>query len=166
MTAEPLLVVGAALVLGGALAAARRLRFAGVARPGRTVGLAVAGTGLLCLVAGLILLGGEGTGAKARAFPATITAELDEGVEVSEEIRVFLDGRDVGIVRVDERRPVSKLALTVDRTGRHEYRLESIRQRKGHPPERARRADRVDIDRDGRLGIFYGPEGEVYLLAL
>ena len=58
---------------------------------------------------------------------ATINATLAPE-EVSEEVRVFLDGRDVGVVHVDEGRPVFDLAVTVDGAGRHAYRLESVRQ--------------------------------------
>jgi hypothetical protein len=148
------------LLVGGLLVAAGAIAFG---RAGRTAGLAIAGTGLMCGVAGLILLGGEGTGAKAGPVRATIRAELEPD-EVSEEIRVFLDGRDAGVVRVDARAPVSDLAVSVDRVGRHAYRLESVRQKKGKRPEQARRTDKVAIADRSRLGIFYGPDGKVYLL--
>jgi len=75
------------------------------------------------------------------------------------------DGRDVGVVRVDARSPTSRLRTTVAATGRHDYRLESVRQVKGRPPERTTGRSEVVIAGKRLLGIYYGPDGKVYLLA-
>ena len=108
MTTALMLVVGGVLVLAGALAGRPQLRAIGLAPLGRSACGAIAATGLLCVVAGLILLGGEGASAKPGPVRATVEAELAPD-EVSEEIRVFLDGRDMGIVRVDKQAPKARL---------------------------------------------------------
>lgn len=165
MPAELLLTVGAVAVVGAALAGQRRVRALGHDRALRTARIALASTGVLCLVSGLILLSGSTAEAPAGPVRVTIEAELAPE-ELSEEVRVFLDGRDRGVVRVDKRSPVSRLAVTVDALGRHDYRLESIRQVRGKPPEKAARRDDVIIDKQAKLGIFFGPEGKVYLVDL
>lgn len=166
MSAELLLLtVGSLLVVLAALAGKRRTRTIGYDRAVRTARVSVASTGVLCLVSGLILLSGSAADAPAGPVRVTIEAELAPK-ELSEEVRVFLDGRDRGVVRVDERSPVSRLAVTVDAIGRHDYRLESTRQVRGKRPEKAARSDDVIIDRQAMLGIFFGPDGKVYLLDL
>src|ERR1044072_9614129 len=93
MTVELALVAtGAGSMLAAALAGSRRVA--------RTARLGVVYVGLLCVVAGLALRGGA-TGSAAPVVSTTIAAQLAPD-ELSEEVRVFIDGRDVGRLRVDE----------------------------------------------------------------
>jgi hypothetical protein len=163
MTADLLLLLlGTVLILAGVLAgtvpggnATRRTW------RGRTPRIVASSAGVLCVAAGLIVLSSDDY--SAGAVRVTITGELAPE-EVSEEIRVFLDGREVGVVKVDERSPKRRVTVTVAKTGRHAYRLESKRQVKGQKPSRVTRNDYVSIGIDSVLGIYYGPEGEVFLL--
>lgn len=163
MTLElALLIAGAVLVVAAALSGRPGMPGTRAWSASPAPRLALAFAGVLSLTAGLILLTSDT--AETGQVRATITAELASD-EVSEEIRVFIDGRDKGVISVDERRPTSRLAVTVDWAGRHRYRLESTRQVKGKQPERAGREDDVVIAAGGRLDIVYSRDGEVYLSA-
>jgi hypothetical protein len=158
-----LLALGAALLAATALACTPQLRAVGLPELGRTPRLSGVAAGVLCVAAGLILLGSADYDSPAGAVRTTIVAELSPG-EISEEIRVFLDGRDVGVVRADARSPKAHLPVTVTRTGRHDYRLRSTVKLRGKPVEVARRSSQVVVGDGSRLGIYYGPDGAVYLM--
>lgn len=148
------LVVGVALVLAGALT--------GRARIGGTARIAIAGVGVLCVVAASILLGSEGRRASGDPVKVTITNELGPD-QVKEEIRVFLDGREVGILEVDEQSPRARVTATVAKPGRYDYRLLARSQVTGKEPTEVSHEDDVFIDNEGRLDIYYDDEGRTYL---
>jgi hypothetical protein len=120
---------------------------------GSATRLGIAGIGLMCVVAAVILLASGGS-AKG-PISATIMCELDPAL-VSDEITVFLDGRSVGIIRVDEHSPRAKLRVTVSKAGRHDYRLRSTRRVKGGELRRVTHTSDVVIDGKHPLLIYYG----------
>jgi hypothetical protein len=163
MTGElVLLLLGAVLILAGALAGRAQVRALRLAQVGRMPRIAAVGTGLLCVVAALILIGSDDYAAPAGPVKVTVSNELGPD-QVSEEIRVFLDGRDVGVVRVDEQSPKASLTVTVAKTGRHDYRTESTSQLKGQKPVKVSHSDNVLIDGKSRLIVYYDDEGRTYL---
>ncbi len=89
----------------------------------------------------LIIVGiGMGTSTPAPAYPKaevgisdnkaslinfSITDQLGEG-QVSEQVRVLIDGKEVGTLKVDSYYPKSTIAVSVPRSGRYSYDLEAI----------------------------------------
>ncbi|MEY2516144.1 MAG: hypothetical protein QOJ89_3502 [bacterium] len=158
-----LLVLGAALMLVAALAGRPRARAIGLAR-GPALRGALAAAGALCVVAAVILRGSDERDVPAGAVTVEITDELGSG-QLSERIRVFLDGRDVGVVTVDERAPKARLSVTVPKAGRFAYRLQSTRQVNGRQPTRVDTTGNVVIDgHSSRLDVFSDDEGKTYLV--
>jgi hypothetical protein len=127
--------------------------------------MAVAGVGLLCVVAALILMGSDDHGTSPGPLKVTIADELGPG-QVSEEITVFLDGRHVGVIKIDQQSPKAQLPLTVAKAGRYDYRLEAKRQLKGKQPVAVSSKGDVVIDGRGHLGIYADPTGKTYLVAI
>jgi hypothetical protein len=163
MTGELLLLLlGAVLILAGVLGGSVPVRVAGLGHMGRTPRFAAAGAGLLCVVAALILIEGDDYVAPAGPITFTIANELGPN-QVFEEIRVFLKGRDVGVVRVDERSPTASLTVTVPKAGRYAYRTESKSQVKGQKPSTDTHDDNVFIDGKSQLVVYYDQEGHTYL---
>lgn len=157
--------MGAALLLVAWFVGRPHAGATGLARIGRTPRLACAGVALLCATAGFIVSGSEEYGIQADPVRVTIAAELAPD-EVSEEVRVILGGRDLGVVRVDKDTPKSRLTTSVAATGRHTYHLESTRQKTGRAPEHVTQSSHVVISAKGRLGVFYHPDNtDVFLLA-
>lgn len=158
MTAELLLLLlGAVLILVGMLAGRIPLRAIG-----RTLRIVAAAGGVLCVVAGLILIGSDGSSVPAGAVRVVITDELGPD-QVREEVRVFLDGRDVGVIKVNEQSPRARLAVTVPKAGRHDYKTQSKIQIKGEALKMANNRGEVIIDGKSPLKIFYDAQGRTYL---
>jgi hypothetical protein len=164
-----LLLLGAALVTGGVIAGvrARRAR-AGRQAPPLRRGLSIAATsaGALCVVAALILLGsdaGDGGGARSGPVTVAITNELGPG-QVSERITVFVDGRRVGTMNIDERVPRARLMVKLASAGTHEYRLESKRRLRGGPPVVASSTGEVNFDGRTSLAVYSDEDGKAFLL--
>jgi hypothetical protein len=93
-----LLLVGAVLILVAARAGGSRA--IGIAPPGAALRLGAATAGLLCVVAAVILMSGDGSRETPGPADVAITNELGPQ-QLSEEIRVFIDGRHVGVLKVD-----------------------------------------------------------------
>jgi len=148
------LLVGVALALTGALA--------GRLRMGQPPRIAIAGVGMLCVVAASILLASEDPRASVGPVRVTIVNELGPD-QVREKISVFLDGRNIGVLEVDERSPRARVTATVAKTGRYDYRLVARSQVTGRAPTEVSHEDDVFIDADGRLDIYYDDEGRTYL---
>jgi len=148
------LLVGVALVLAGAVI--------GRAGIGRTVRVALAGVGVLCVVAAGILLGSEDPPASVGPVKVTIANQLGPD-QISEQIRVFLDGRHVGVLTVNKQSPRARLTATVAKTGRYEYRLVAHSQVTGKRPTVVSHEDDVFIDAEGRVEVYYDDEGRTYL---
>jgi hypothetical protein len=165
MTAELLLfLVGAALIFVAVFAGRREARAIGLARVGRTLRGAVAGVGVLCVVAALILTGSDDSVAPAGPVRVAIVDELGSG-QVSERIRVFLDGRDLGVVKVDRQTPKARLIATVPAAGRYDYVLQAVRQLQGHQPTKISNKGDVVIDGESsRLDMFSDSEGKSFLV--
>lgn len=149
MSAVVLLVVGAVLLVVGAVGG----RWRASARVGSTTRLAIAGVGLMCVVAAVILLA-SGEPEKG-PVTATIMCELHRDL-VSDEIIVFLNGRSVGVIKVDQRSPKAQLKVTVAKAGRHDYRLQSTRRVKGGELKRVSHTSDLVIDGKHPLLIYYG----------
>lgn len=164
MTAESvLLLLGAALMFVALLAGRARARAIGPARAGPALRGALAAAGVLCVVAALILLSTDDGHVPAGAVSVEITDELSSH-QVSERIKVFLDGRDVGVVEVDEHAPKARLSVTVPKAGRYAYRLEAQRQVNGRKPTKVQSDGNVVIDgHSSRLDVFSNPKGETFL---
>jgi hypothetical protein len=158
-----LLVLGAALMLVAALAGRPRARAIGLARAGRAARGALAATAVLCVVAAVILRGSDERDVPAGPITVEITDDLIPG-QLSERIRVFLDGHDVGVVAVDERAPKARLSVTVPKAGRFAYTLQSTRQVNGRQPTRVDTTGDVVIDgHSSRLDVLSDDEGNTFL---
>lgn len=164
MTGELLLLlVGAGLILTGVLAGRPRGRGIRLAQVGRTPRVALAGAGLACLVAALMLMGSDGSGAQTRPITVAITDELGAD-QIREEIRVFLDGRDIGVVTVDKQAPTARLEVTFAKRGQHHYRLDAKRQMNGKKPVQAsNNGDLVINSESRRLDVLSDDQGRTYL---
>jgi hypothetical protein len=150
VTAEQvLLVLGAGLLV----AAERAMSIARVS---------LGSIGALSVVAAIILVAGGGVGTRSGAVRVSIGDELGPD-QVSEEIRVFLDGRDVGVLRVDRRTPKAQLTAKLSRAGRHRYRLDYTRVRKGKAPARGTSESEVVIEHSRPLLLYADDEGNTYL---
>jgi hypothetical protein len=149
-----LLVVGVVLVFAAVLAREAPLRAIGLGRVGRTPRIAVAGGGVLCVVAALILIAGDNSDRPAGPVRVTITTELGPE-QISEETRVFIDGHYIGMLKIDESSPEARLTETVQ-AGRRDYKTESKVQLKGEDePQVAINEGQVIIDGKTPLTIFY-----------
>jgi hypothetical protein len=163
MTGELLLLLpGAVLILASAVAGRIKVRAIALAQVGRTLRIAAAGVGVMCVVAALILIGSDSSSARAGPLGVTITDELGPD-QVSEQLRVFLDGEDVGVVRVDEQSPKARLTVTVAKVGRHDYRTETTSQIEGQAPKKASNTGDVVIDGESHLEVRSDEEGRTYL---
>ena len=163
MTGEAFfLPIGAALILAALLARTWLLRVIGLTPARTTFRLTVGVVGVLCVLTGLILIGSDRAATREGRVKVTIVQDLNPRM-VREEIRVFLDGRPVGVVKVDERSPVARLIVIVPKVDRYDYRLESARQRKGEAPSRAVFGSRVRIDGNEPLLIYYSERDELFL---
>jgi hypothetical protein len=164
MSGEWVLLVGGAVLLVAALfAAAYRAR---ASDPGRTAGIAgvtAASGGALCVIAALILIAGGGSTARSGSVRVSIGDELSEG-QVSEEIRIVLDDRDVGVLHVDRRSPKAQVTVTLARKGRFRYRLDSTRVLKGKPPERRTSSGQVVIESSRPLMLYVDERGGIHLM--
>lgn len=149
-----LLIVGVLLLAGAALAGSR-VHAIGVDRIGATARLTIAGIGVMCVVAAVILLASGSP--KKGSVSATVMCILDASL-ASDEITVFLDGRSVGVLRVNERSPEAQLPVSVAKAGRHEYRLQSKRRPKGAGPAHATHAGNLVIDGELPLIIYYSTD--------
>ena len=154
-----LLTVGGVLLLSGAVGAAALRRAGARATPPATARVAAAGAGLLCVVAALML---PSTGTSSAAVTAVVENELGDG-QISERIRVFIDGKDAGMLSVDRRSPKARLKVIVARPGEHAYRLESLRHLKGKQASRRTSSGKVVIDGSGPLVLYADDAGRIYL---
>lgn len=154
-----LLLVGALLISLAALAGGARMR----ARVGRTLRAATAAAGLLCAGAALILMVSDGRDLDAGPVTVVISNELGAN-QVSEEIRVSLDGREVGVLKVDEQSPRARLTVSVEMAGRYEYTVKSKRRVKGREPTDVSSDGNVAIGEGGRLTVFSNSKGDTFLL--
>lgn len=154
-----LLIVGAVLLLVGAVGARAWRHTGSRATPPATARAAAAGAGALCVVAALML---PSTGTSSAAVKAVVENELAAG-QISERIRVFIDGKHAGVLSVDRRSPKARLTVIVSRPGEHSYRLESSRQLEGKSPSRRTSRGEVVIDGTGPLALYADDAGRIYL---
>jgi len=156
-----LLLAGTALLVVAALGGRTRITAIAARRTARTVGAAA---GLLCLAAAMLMRGGDHGGATAGPVSIQITNQLGAG-QLSEEIRVTLGEREVGVVRVNRQSPTARLIANVTDNGRIGYRLESKRRLVGVAAVDARTStgDFV-VDGQTRLGVYSDDKGRMYLL--
>jgi hypothetical protein len=157
-----LVVVGAVLLLAAALAT-RRGRAGDTSRAMAITAITAASCGALCVAAGVILVAGGGSTASSGSVRVTIGNELSKG-QVSEEIRIFLDDRAVGVLRVDRRTPKAQLSVTLAHKGRYRYRLVSTRMLEGQVSARRTSRGRVVIDSSRPLLLYADDRGRVYLM--
>lgn len=151
-----LLLAGIVLVAAGALGA--------IAGAGRTARIAAAATGLLCVVAGVILMTSDSCTSEGDTIEAAVLNQNNPG-QLSERIRVFLDGHDAGVIAVDAQSPDARLPVTLKGTCRHRYRLEVRRQNKGDAPKRIVSSGAVGVHRGDSLYVISDPDhnGRTYL---
>ena len=154
-----LLIIGAVLLLAGAVGARVVRRAGSRATPPATARAAAAGVGVLCVAAALML---PSTGTSSAAVKAVVENELAAG-QISERIRVFIDGKAAGTLSVDRRSPKARLTVTVSRPGEHSYRLESSRRLEGKAPSIRTSRGEVVIDGSGPLVLYADDAGRVYL---
>lgn len=162
MTRELFLLLLGALLILVAVLAGRVVSAAISLRALRTLRIAVAGTGVLCAIAALILIGSDASSVPAGPVRVLITDELGSD-QVSEEIRVFLGGRYLGVIKVDEQSPKASLTVTVPEAGRRDYRTRSRIQIKGQEPTVASNEGEVIIDGESPLEFRHDPQGRTYL---
>jgi hypothetical protein len=166
MTGELLLLlIGTGLILAGALAGGSRAGAIGLARVGAVPRIAVGGAGLLCVVAAVIVMTSDDSGAPRGPLRVALSDELGPA-QVSEQIRVFIDGQDKGVIRIDEQSPKARLTLTVPKPGRYDYRLETTRQLKGKKPVHVSSKGDVAIDGSSHLAVYSDDTGQTYLVAV
>jgi len=124
--------------------------------------LVIGATGLLCVIAATILLSSADVADRAGLVAVAIDNELGSG-QVSEEVRVFLDGRYVGVLTVNQKSPTARLTATVTGAGRHGYRLLTRRVVKGRGVKVIRSHGDVVIDGRRDLFIVADEKGRTYL---
>jgi hypothetical protein len=162
MTGPILLVAGAALILAGALAGGARARAIGLARVGTIARVASAGLGLVCVLAGAFVTGREACDSGTGRARFTISDELGPN-QVSERVRVFFDGRDVGVLEIDQHSPKAQMAVTLGKPCEHHYRLVLERRLKGDQPTEATTERDIVILPDSHMVVDSDPRGAAYL---
>ncbi|MEA2234336.1 MAG: hypothetical protein QOD83_4152 [Solirubrobacteraceae bacterium] len=152
-----LLLVGVVLPLIAVLTARAR----GLRR-GLAPRIAAAATGLLCVAAAVMLMTSAAADSRSGPFSVAITDQLGPG-QLSERIRVLLDGRGVGLLEVNRRMPRSRVMLAVAHAGRHRYELQVTRRMAGGKPVEVTSGGQVDVA-DARPLVLYADEtGRTYL---
>jgi hypothetical protein len=160
MTGELLLLlVGVTLVLAALVAIAARGRSTGFARLHGWPLTATLAAGALCVSAGsIVLLSRDPTGVISEPITDTLSSD-----EFSEHVRVIIDGREIGVVRIDERSPHARLTVTVAKEGRYAYRTESIVHFKGKRPLTNHFEGKVFIDGKGTLQVSVDDVAEAFV---
>jgi hypothetical protein len=128
---------------------ARSIRFA---RPDTWRRIATAATGALCVSASSIVLLSDEPSTATGAVTEVLTDTISEG-EISEDVRVFVDGRDVGVLRITQRSPRARVIVKVDKAGRHAYRTQARIHFEGERPKRTSYASEVFVDGEGTLEV-------------
>jgi hypothetical protein len=156
--ATVLLIVGTLLLLVAGAVGGSRGRAIGLQGAGSTARFAIGGVGLMCVLAGSILLtsGDEPKG----PVTATIMCELDPRL-TSEAIAVYIDKRSVGVIRMDKHSPKAELQVTVSKAGRHDYGLEARRRTAGGERKQISHADQLVIDGKHPLLVYYSDDKAV-----
>lgn len=151
MAGVSVLVVGTALIAAAVLA--HRARVARVA---------AAATGLLSIVGASVLIATSGAEPQPGPVTVTIVDELGAG-QISETVRILFDGRDAGVLSVDERKPRAALRVSLPHAGRYEYTTQARRRLQGKSPGQASFSKTIEIDGDGTLMIYYDGADRTYL---
>jgi hypothetical protein len=151
------LLLGCVLIAVAMLAV--RARSIRLARPGSWQRIATAATGALCVSASsIVLLSNEPTTSVTELLTDTISSG-----EISEDVRVFIDGRDVGVLHVTQRVPRAHVRVTVDQAGRHSYRTQARIHLAGEPPKRTSYTSEVFIDGEGTLEVVVDNTSRTYV---
>jgi hypothetical protein len=128
MSAETvMLILGGLLVLTGILGGGFEVKEIKIPRIGT-------GSRVLAAVAGIVFMS-WGVGLANSAHPSALTGsetpvtvtirdELGDG-QVSEQVRVLVNGDEAGTLTVNEHYPLSTLTVTVPREGQYSYILEA-----------------------------------------
>lgn len=124
--------------------------------------LGAATAGLLCVVAAVILMSSDGSRETPGTVNVAITNELGPQ-QLSEEISVFIDGRHVGVLKVDTRSPKARMVVAVSKVGRHAYTLVARRRAQGRSMVEVSSKGDVVIDGDSPLTFYSDPTGRTYL---
>jgi hypothetical protein len=153
-----LLVVGIALLAAAVIELPPGGRALGLARLRRWPRITAAAAGALCVSSATILLLSDDTSVPSGAATEVIVDELGPD-QVREEVRIFIDGKDVGVLRIDEHSPKARLAVTVAHAGMKDYRTQLIKQLRGKQPIRRTYSSEVVIDGRGSLGVATAYDG-------
>jgi hypothetical protein len=161
-----LLLVGVAFILAAVVDVRPRERSIRLAQLDRWPRIATAATGALCVSAASIVLLSDEPNSTTGPVTEAVTDELDP-TEISETVRVFVDGRHAGVLKVDSRVPRARLNVTVARAGRHEYATRATIALKGKPAKRTSFDGEVFVDGKGSLKMSLDPDTlVVYVLPL
>jgi hypothetical protein len=150
-----LLVVGIVLVVAGAVGGLAP-NVKGALRAG------AAAAGLLCIVAGVIILSADSPAIDQGGVKAVIRDKLASD-QIEEEIKIVLDGRDVGVLTANKRKPIARMTVRVPKVGEYPYRIEVSGHAAGRPATQLSGSGKVRIDGTGELRIVGDGEGHVYL---
>ncbi len=150
--------VGVALVVLALVQLPVGGRGPGFARLERWPRITAAAAGALSVSAAAVLLLGDDTSVPPGPVSQTIVDELGPG-QVREEVRLFIDGKEVGVLRIDERTPVARLVIKVARAGTHAYRTELVQQLEGKATLRRTYSSEVVIDGEHTLEIATASDG-------
>src|SRR5260370_14892253 len=115
-------VFGAFLIFIGLLGGGFEVRELKIPKVGLGVRILAIVGGLFFMTLGIGIQSNGTTPEKANSSPVNFTISDDLGEEqVSEQVTVVLDGRNVGDLTVNEQYPSSTIPLTVPQEGRYSY---------------------------------------------
>lgn len=128
-------VFGAFLILIGLLGGGFEVRELKIPKVGSGVRILTIGAGLTFIILG-IGIQPNGSPGKANSSPVYFTISDNLGEEqVSEQVTVVIDGRNVGDLTVNEEYPSSSITVTVPQEGRYSYTLDASAVFKGSTRE-------------------------------